>query len=196
MRSHRQIGRGVPQYRSRDRDQSTLLASQSPKRPYLIVGGCQFVSSLDPCSSARIGREKSPAARPCMAVSTSRMAPASVPIIWLKLAAVCAILFLTFLDNTIVSVALAGLQSDLGVSVTGLFSPEYAGAPWSLAKFGDLLAHRRARRLQGPQRRLELGRHVADNAQLGRLDPVREQRVRQERPVAIVAVAAAISRTL
>ncbi len=36
------------------------------------------------------------------------------------LAAVCAILFLTFLDNTIVSVALAGLQSDLGVSVTGL----------------------------------------------------------------------------
>jgi len=36
------------------------------------------------------------------------------------LAAVCAILFLTFLDNTIVSVALAGLQSDLGVSVPGL----------------------------------------------------------------------------
>jgi peptide/nickel transport system permease protein len=29
----------------------------------------------------------------------------------------------------------------LGVSVTGLFSPEYAGAPWSLAKLGDLLAH-------------------------------------------------------
>lgn len=36
------------------------------------------------------------------------------------LAAVCAILFLTFVDNTIVSVALAGLQSDLGVSVPGL----------------------------------------------------------------------------
>ena len=36
------------------------------------------------------------------------------------LAALCAILFLTFLDNTIVSVALAGLQSDLGVSVPGL----------------------------------------------------------------------------
>jgi peptide/nickel transport system permease protein len=28
-----------------------------------------------------------------------------------------------------------------GVSVTGLFSPEYADAPWSLAKLGDLLAH-------------------------------------------------------
>src|SRR6201985_3784573 len=27
-----------------------------------------------------------------------------------------------------------------GVSVTGLFSPEYAGAPWSLAKVGHLLA--------------------------------------------------------
>ncbi len=36
------------------------------------------------------------------------------------LAALCAILFLTFLDNTIVSVALAGIQSGLSVSVTGL----------------------------------------------------------------------------
>ena len=36
------------------------------------------------------------------------------------LAALCAILFLTFLDNTIVSVALADIQSSLGVSVPGL----------------------------------------------------------------------------
>jgi EmrB/QacA subfamily drug resistance transporter len=36
------------------------------------------------------------------------------------LAAVCAILFLTFLDNTIVSVALADIQSSLGTSVSGL----------------------------------------------------------------------------
>jgi EmrB/QacA subfamily drug resistance transporter len=36
------------------------------------------------------------------------------------LAAVCAILFLTFLDNTIVSVALANVQSSLSVSVPGL----------------------------------------------------------------------------
>jgi EmrB/QacA subfamily drug resistance transporter len=36
------------------------------------------------------------------------------------LAAVCAVLFITFLDNTIVSVALADIQSSLTVSVTGL----------------------------------------------------------------------------
>jgi len=36
------------------------------------------------------------------------------------LAAVCAILFLTFLDNTIVSVGLADIQTGLSVSVTGL----------------------------------------------------------------------------
>src|SRR5690348_6238420 len=36
------------------------------------------------------------------------------------LAAVCAVLFLTFLDNTIVSVALANIQSSLSVSVPGL----------------------------------------------------------------------------
>jgi len=36
------------------------------------------------------------------------------------LAAVCAVLFLTFLDNTIVSVALANIQTSLSVSVSGL----------------------------------------------------------------------------
>ena len=36
------------------------------------------------------------------------------------LAAVCAILFLTFLDNTVVSVALANVQTSLSVSVPGL----------------------------------------------------------------------------
>ncbi|HEY2207952.1 MAG TPA: MFS transporter [Gaiellaceae bacterium] len=36
------------------------------------------------------------------------------------LAAVCGILFITFLDNTIVSVALADIQSSLSVSVSGL----------------------------------------------------------------------------
>jgi EmrB/QacA subfamily drug resistance transporter len=36
------------------------------------------------------------------------------------LAAVCAVLFLTFLDNTIVSVSLANIQSSLSVSVPGL----------------------------------------------------------------------------
>jgi EmrB/QacA subfamily drug resistance transporter len=36
------------------------------------------------------------------------------------LAAVCAVLFITFVDNTIVSVALADIQSSLSVSVSGL----------------------------------------------------------------------------
>ena len=36
------------------------------------------------------------------------------------LAAVCAVLFLTFLDNTVVSVALANIQTDLNSSVSGL----------------------------------------------------------------------------
>jgi peptide/nickel transport system permease protein len=34
-----------------------------------------------------------------------------------------------------------GAFSWLGISVTGLFSPEYVQAPWSLARFGDLLKH-------------------------------------------------------
>lgn len=34
-----------------------------------------------------------------------------------------------------------GAFSWFGISVTGLFSPEYVQAPWSLARFGDLLAH-------------------------------------------------------
>ena len=38
----------------------------------------------------------------------------------MALAAVRAILFITFLDNTIVSVALADIQSSLSVSVSGL----------------------------------------------------------------------------
>ncbi len=38
----------------------------------------------------------------------------------LALTAVCAVLFLTFLDNTIVSVALANMQTDLRAGVTSL----------------------------------------------------------------------------
>ena len=34
-------GSGVPQYRSRDRAQSTLLASHSPIRPSRMCSGCQ-----------------------------------------------------------------------------------------------------------------------------------------------------------
>jgi peptide/nickel transport system permease protein len=33
------------------------------------------------------------------------------------------------------------LYSEFGISVGGLFSPEYIDAPWSLAKFGDMMEH-------------------------------------------------------
>ena len=39
--SHRHTGSGVPQNRSRDRAQSTLLASHSPIRPSRMCSGCQ-----------------------------------------------------------------------------------------------------------------------------------------------------------
>ncbi len=39
--SQRQTGSGVPQNRSRDRAQSTLLASHSPIRPSRMWAGCQ-----------------------------------------------------------------------------------------------------------------------------------------------------------
>src|SRR3954470_19783819 len=48
--SLRQIGSGVPQYRSRDSAQSTLLRSQSPYRPHWIVSGCQEVFSFSASS--------------------------------------------------------------------------------------------------------------------------------------------------
>jgi EmrB/QacA subfamily drug resistance transporter len=65
------------------------------------------------------------------------------------LAAVCAILFLTFLDNTIVSVALADIQSSLSVSVTGLqwivdgYMLAFAALMLSGGTLGDLLGRKR-----------------------------------------------------
>ena len=38
---HRQTGSGVPQNRSRERAQSTFLASHSPIRPSRMCSGCQ-----------------------------------------------------------------------------------------------------------------------------------------------------------
>jgi EmrB/QacA subfamily drug resistance transporter len=65
------------------------------------------------------------------------------------LAAVCAILFLTFLDNTIVSVALADIQSSLSVSVTGLqwivdgYLLAFAALMLTGGTLGDLLGRKR-----------------------------------------------------
>src|SRR5215469_6385688 len=51
---HTQMGSGVPQYLVLESAQSTLLRSQSPYRPCLMVGGCQFVASFAASNSSRI----------------------------------------------------------------------------------------------------------------------------------------------
>jgi EmrB/QacA subfamily drug resistance transporter len=65
------------------------------------------------------------------------------------LAAVCAILFLTFLDNTIVSVALAAVQSSLSTSVSGLqwvvdgYMLAFAALMLTGGTLGDLLGRKK-----------------------------------------------------
>jgi EmrB/QacA subfamily drug resistance transporter len=65
------------------------------------------------------------------------------------LAAVCAVLFLTFLDNTIVSVALANIQESLSVSVAGLqwivdgYMLAFAALMLTGGTLGDLFGRKR-----------------------------------------------------
>jgi EmrB/QacA subfamily drug resistance transporter len=65
------------------------------------------------------------------------------------LAAVCAILFLTFLDNTIVSVALADIQTSLSTSVSGLqwivdgYMLAFAALMLTGGTLGDLLGRKK-----------------------------------------------------
>jgi EmrB/QacA subfamily drug resistance transporter len=65
------------------------------------------------------------------------------------LAALCAILFLTFLDNTIVSVALADIQSSLSTSVSGLqwvvdgYMLAFAALMLTGGTLGDLFGRKR-----------------------------------------------------
>jgi EmrB/QacA subfamily drug resistance transporter len=65
------------------------------------------------------------------------------------LAAVCAILFLTFLDNTIVSVALADIQTSLNTSVAGLqwivdgYMLAFAALMLTGGTLGDLLGRKK-----------------------------------------------------
>jgi EmrB/QacA subfamily drug resistance transporter len=65
------------------------------------------------------------------------------------LAAVCAVLFLTFLDNTIVSVALANLQTSLAAGVSSLqwivdgYMLAFAGLMLTGGTLGDLLGRKR-----------------------------------------------------
>ncbi len=68
----------------------------------------------------------------------------------LALAALCTLLFLTFLDNTVVSVALASIQSDLhgGVSalqwVVGAYALTFAASCWPSAWSATSSAARRS----------------------------------------------------
>src|SRR5215471_17883870 len=61
----------------------------------------------------------------------------------LALATLCAVLFITFLDITIVSVALAGIQTELGAGVSslqwvvGAYALTFAGAMLMFGTIGD-----------------------------------------------------------
>ena len=67
----------------------------------------------------------------------------------LALTAICSVLFLTFLDNSIVSVALANIQTSLHAGVTGLqwivdgYMVAFAGLMLAGGTLGDLLGRRR-----------------------------------------------------
>ncbi len=50
--SHRHAGSGVPQYRSRESDQSMLFSSHLPNRPCLRWSGYQVTSSLAASTSS------------------------------------------------------------------------------------------------------------------------------------------------
>ena len=65
------------------------------------------------------------------------------------LAVLCAVLFLTFLDNTIVSVGLANIQSDLHAGVTSLqwvvngYALTFASFMLAAGMLGDILGRKR-----------------------------------------------------
>jgi EmrB/QacA subfamily drug resistance transporter len=67
----------------------------------------------------------------------------------LALSTLCAVLFLTFLDNTIVSVGLANVQSDLHAGVTSLqwvvngYALTFASFMLAAGMFGDILGRKR-----------------------------------------------------
>ena len=64
----------------------------------------------------------------------------------IALAALCTLLFLTFLDNTVVSVGLGSLQTDLHASVTelqwviGAYALTFASIMLAGGRLGDALA--------------------------------------------------------
>ena len=68
---------------------------------------------------------------------------------FIALSTLCAVLFLTFLDNTIVSVGLANVQSDLHAGVTSLqwvvngYALTFASFMLAAGMLGDLLGRKK-----------------------------------------------------
>ena len=85
-------------------------------------------------------------APPGFAVKTGGLGSAAQA---LALATLCAVLFLTFLDNTIVSVGLANIQSDLHAGVTSLqwvvngYALTFASFMLAAGMLGDILGRKR-----------------------------------------------------
>jgi len=77
------------------------------------------------------------------------VAPESLPRGRAALATLCFILFLTFLDNTIVSVVLAGVQTDLHAGVSGLqwvvngYALVFASLMLTMGTLGDLFGRKK-----------------------------------------------------
>ena len=73
----------------------------------------------------------------------------------LALASLCTVLFLTFLDNTVVSVALASIQSDLhgGVSalqwVVGAYALTFASFMLAFGMLGDRFGRKKSEEADG-----------------------------------------------
>ena len=85
-------------------------------------------------------------APPGLAVKTGGLGSAAQA---LALATLCGVLFLTFLDNTIVSVGLANVQSDLHAGVTSLqwvvngYALTFASFMLAAGMLGDILGRKR-----------------------------------------------------
>ena len=80
------------------------------------------------------------------------------------LATLCVVLFLTFLDNTIVSAALANIQSSLHASVTSLqwvvngYALAFASLMLAFGSLGDIVGRRKSHAGRGRRLLRRLGR--------------------------------------
>ena len=106
------------------------------------LGGSALLTKEPRVPTARDRRARRPA-------STSRRAGSGSAAQALALATLCAVLFLTFLDNTVVSVGLANVQSDLHAGVTSLqwvvngYALTFASFMLAAGMLGDILGRKR-----------------------------------------------------